>query len=145
MGNEKIVGGIMYIKEFMSTIYVGDRYVKGIVIDSIEKEVKIKISEISRKRSEDGKWNYYNDENIENGYLVFTEVSYFSMQPPGLIPDDELYHWEIKELQNGIIEIDLYMGSYEGNEMGEREVIAKIRAKGACLEDPQDPSNRSYD
>lgn len=136
----------MKIEEFLKSVYVGDRFVKEIVLDSYKNEVKIKINLISRIREhKNHEWGFCNDENIEDGYIVFTEVSHFSMQPLGLIPNDELYHWEIKESENGVSEIDFYMGSYNDREKGQEEVILKIIAVGVCLEDPQDPQNRIYD
>lgn len=132
----------MEISDFLNTIYVGDRFVKGIVIDSSKKEVKIKLDSISRIRPQKNhEWGFCNDEDIEDGYIVFTDVVYFSMEPLGLIPNDELYHWEVKAAENGFSEIDIYMGSYNSVDKGQEEVILKLLAKGVCLEDPQDPSN----
>ncbi|HAJ5116044.1 TPA: hypothetical protein HLY95_16830 [Escherichia coli] len=33
-------------------------------------------------------WNFYNNEDLENGYLVFTDVTFFNVIPNGSIPDD---------------------------------------------------------
>ncbi|HBB9152245.1 TPA: hypothetical protein JS360_004365 [Escherichia coli] len=33
-------------------------------------------------------WNFYNNEDLENGYLVFTDVTFFNIIPNGSIPDD---------------------------------------------------------
>jgi len=136
---------MMEIEEFLKTVYVGDRYVKEIVLDSYKKEVKIKINSISRIREhKNHEWGFCNDEDIEDGYIVFTGVSYFSMEPSGLIPNDELYYWQVKKVENDLSEIDLYMGSYNNFEKGQEEIIMKLTATGVCLEDPQDTSNRSY-
>ena len=135
----------MKVCDFLKTVYVGDRFVKEIILDSDKKEVKIKINSISRIRAaKNHEWGFCNDEDIEDGYLVFTEVSYFSMQPLGLIPNDEIYHWEVKEIENGLFEIELYMGAYYNFEKGQEEVILKLIATGACLESPKSPFERSY-
>lgn len=33
-------------------------------------------------------WNFYNNEDLENSYLVFTDVTFFNIIPNGSIPDD---------------------------------------------------------
>ena len=50
----------MNIEQFMKTVYLGDRFLKEIVIDSYNKEIKLKINLISRIRNSDGIWNNYN-------------------------------------------------------------------------------------
>ncbi|MBK1812653.1 hypothetical protein JHL18_18700 [Clostridium sp. YIM B02505] len=130
----------MNLEEFLKTIYVGDRFIKSIVIDSQKSELKIQINLISRIRSDDGLWNFYNDENIEDGLIVFTDVETFSFNPPGIIPNDELYDWEITKLTDdeSEYEIVLHMGSY--NRCGEcREVTLTLNTKGVYLEDPLNP------
>ncbi|WP_291581518.1 DUF6258 family protein [Clostridium sp. UBA6640] len=130
----------MNLEKFLETIYVGDRFVKSIIIDSQRKEIKIQINLISRIRSDDGMWNFYNDENIKDGLIVFTDVETFSFNPQGIIPNDELYDWKIRKMfeDESQYEIELYMGSY--NKYGEcQEVKLKLKAKGVYLEDPLNP------
>lgn len=130
----------MNLEKFLETIYVGDRFVKSIIIDSQRKEIKIQINLISRIRSDDGMWNFYNDENIKDGLIVFTDVETFSFNPQGIIPNDELYDWKIRKMleDESQYEIELYMGSY--NKYGEcKEVKLKLKAKGVYLEDPLNP------
>lgn len=134
----------MNIENFMKTVYLGDRYIKEIVLDSYKNELKIKINEISRIRSESGIWNYYNDENIEDGYLVFSEVDSFAMEPLGAIPNGELHDWEFKALEGDTYKITLFMGAYRQN--GEyNEVTINLTSRGLCLEDPQRPDERIYE
>lgn len=130
----------MNLEKFLETIYVGDRFVKSIIIDSQQKEIKIQINLISRIRSDDGMWNFYNDENIKDGLIVFTDVETFSFNPQGIIPNDELYEWKIRKMleDESQYEIELYMGSY--NKYGEcKEVKLKLKAKVVYLEDPLNP------
>lgn len=132
----------MNMIDFFKTIYVGDRYVKGFIINSSKKIVKIQVNLISRVRSEDGLWNFYNDENIFDGLIVFSDVEAISFDPPGFIPNDGINHLEIKEIvrENGedIYDIELYIGSYY--KLGEyHEVKVSIRAKRAYLENPLKP------
>ena len=76
----------MNIKDFLRTIYLGDRACKAILIDSWNGTIKIQVDCISRIRSET--WNYYNDENIEDGWIVFNGVQSCSFDPSGPIPND---------------------------------------------------------
>ena len=98
------------------------------------KEVKLKINEISRIRDSNGLWNYYNDENIVDGFIVFSNVETFYLEPKGIIPNDEICDWKIIELENGIFEVVFYIGSY--NSQGEyNEAVINLHAKEMCLED----------
>jgi len=140
----KKLGGRMSIEDFMKTVYLGDRFIKEIVLDSYKREMKIKINEISRIRSQSGLWDYYNDENIEDGYLVFTEVDNFSMEPLGSIPNGELHDWKFENLKENTYKVTLFMGAHRQN--GEyNEVIINLTSDGLCLEDPQKPSERIYE
>ncbi|EOO7897934.1 DUF6258 family protein, partial [Escherichia coli] len=33
-------------------------------------------------------WNFYDNEDLEDGYLVFSGVSFFNITPNGSIPND---------------------------------------------------------
>ena len=132
----------MNMIDFLKTIYVGDRYVKGFIIDSQQKVVKIQVDSISRVRSEDGLWNFYNDENIDDGLIVFSDVEAISFDPPGFIPNDGINYWDIKKIKReddqDVYDIELYIGSYY--KLGEyNEVKVCIRATRAYLEDPLRP------
>lgn len=74
--------------DFVDSIYLGDRGCLKIVLDGIKKEIWIQVDNISRIRSPDGKWNYYNDENIENGYIVFEDVYSIDWSGDKRIPND---------------------------------------------------------
>lgn len=63
----------MLATEFLRTIYMGDRAWKSITIDGWNNCVVIKVDEISRVRTESGNWEFYNDENIFDGLLVFSD------------------------------------------------------------------------
>ena len=69
--------------KFLKTIYLGDRGVTGISMDSVRKTVKIHIDCISRVRGEN--WNYYTDEDLENGAIVFTGCKKFFFDTNGIL------------------------------------------------------------
>ena len=127
--------------EFVKTIYLGDRYCLGILIDSINNLLKIQVNEISRIRDKSGIWNFYNDENIPNGYLVFFAIEQVQFLPNFVIPNDQI---EIKECQKIVASDDKYifkvvMLSVDENGITtEMEVL--IKAKGLYLLNPLKPN-----
>lgn len=129
----------MKIKEFINTIYLGDRWLNGIIIDSANSKLKLQVNLISRIRNESGNWNYYNDENIENGLLVFTDVESFEMLPPGIIPNDEICNYEVKEIRDNVSEVIFHIGSYDKSN-NYTEVALKLVAGGIHLENPKQPN-----
>lgn len=69
-------------------IYLGDRAIKKIEFDLWEKEIRIQVNLISRLAYGTTEWNFYNNEDLEDGYFVFYDVDYFNITPEGSIPDD---------------------------------------------------------
>ncbi|MCU6177111.1 DUF6258 family protein [Citrobacter cronae] len=69
-------------------IYLGDRAIKKIEFDLWEKEIRIQVNLISRLAYGTTEWNFYNNEDLEDGYFVFSDVDYFNITPEGSIPDD---------------------------------------------------------
>jgi len=76
------------VERFLQTIYFGDRGCQGYSLDSSGNKFKIYVDEISRIRSESGNWEYYNDENIERGAIVFSGVIAVHLSNGGYIPND---------------------------------------------------------
>lgn len=131
----------MKIKDFIKTIYLGDRWLKSIIIDSVNCNVKLHVNLISRIRNEDGAWNYYNDENIEDGYIVFTDVESLEMSPQGVIPNDEICNYEVNIINDSVSEVIFYVGSYDKN-YNYTEVKLRLLAGGIYLEDPKHPNKK---
>lgn len=69
-------------------IYLGDRAIKKIEFELWEKEIRIQIDLISRLAYGTTEWNFYNNEDLEDGYFVFFDVDCFSITPEGSILDD---------------------------------------------------------
>ena len=84
--------------KFISTIYLGDRGITGIYIDSEHMSVKIQVDVISRIRSADGNWNFYTDEDIPNGKIVFNGCKRFILDSQGIIPNDFIDISEISKV-----------------------------------------------
>lgn len=91
----------MLATEFLRTIYLGDRACKSITIDGWNNRVVIKVDEISRVRSESGNWDFYNDENIVDGSLVFSDVRSVLFDPSGPIPNDYIGSFIAEPLPDG--------------------------------------------
>ncbi|AXR68386.1 DUF6258 family protein [Leptospira mayottensis] len=132
----------MELEDFIKTIYLGDRACKKIILDSWAQEVKIQITCISRVRSE--QWNYYTDEDIEDGYLVFEKVKNINFEPPGLIPNDFINDVTVEKLEEGyynvIINISAGYGEGEGI-----DIDVCIITKSVAIEDPEQPNIRIRD
>lgn len=88
-------------------IYLGDRTVKDITLSGWDKIVRIKIDCISRLKRGTEKWGFYDEEDLEDGYLVFSSVSNFQIIPPGAIPDDYIvdYSFEKTDSNESIFKI----------------------------------------
>lgn len=121
----------MEIKEFLDTVYLGDRGFMGILIDGWNSEVKIQVTCISRVRGD--KWNFYDAEDLQNGFLVFEGVKSVVFSPGGLIPNDlineiivESYS-EDPEFARISISVDSVDGSGCHSEVG-IEIVAKSLA-----------------
>lgn len=121
----------MESKEFLDTIYLGDRACVSIFIDSVKDEVKIGVDEISRVRSD--KWNYYTDEDLEGGFIVFARVKSIYFDPPGFIPNDMIGKFDVIEGDNGDFIFTIEIASFIS--LGKYEIVSVIiHAQQVCLE-----------
>ncbi len=128
----------MLPSELAKTIYLGDRAFKSLTIDGSESRIVIQIDEISRVRDPSGKWNYYNDENIVDGLLVFSEVRSILFEPTGPIPNDYIDYLEAELLPDGFYRFRVSAGSV--NELSQStDVLITMDAKRFHLEDPTKP------
>jgi hypothetical protein len=80
----------MNVKSFLQTLYVGDRGCKSITFDGWNKSVRVQVDTISRIRSASGAWNYYTEEDIDDGLIVFTDVAACELSNHGQLPNDQL-------------------------------------------------------
>ncbi len=128
----------MDAKDFVSTIYLGDRACKGIEIDTWAAEVSVQVDVISRVRSADGNWNFYTDEDVENGRLVFTNVKKIFLDQNGYLPNDLINSLEAIDQKDGTYCFLLSVCSVMDEPQGQEAVI-KIIAEGIALRDPLKP------
>ena len=109
--------------KFLKTIYLGDRGVTGISMDSVRKTVKIHIDCISRVRGEN--WNYYTDEDLENGAIVFTGCKKFFFDTNGILPSDFIEIESVEQTADNEYSIVFDVSSYSFDE--KRLVPAKLK------------------
>jgi hypothetical protein len=128
----------MQIRELIKTIYLGDRYCKKIIIDSDQNKILIQIDNISRIRSKSGEWNFYTDEDIIDGYIVFNNVKSISFYPSGFIPNDLINIFEIKKRSDDNFNFFLSIDSVDKNG-NHTDVELNIISEGFHLEDPKKP------
>jgi hypothetical protein len=124
---------------FLHSVYFGDRACKSIYIDCWKREVHIEIDQISRIRDPTGRWNFYADEDIVDGRLVFTSVKSVRFDPGGPIPND--YINEVSALPSatgdGAWVFKIFIDS-TGTD-GTVEVLMEVIAADVHLEDPKHP------
>jgi hypothetical protein len=128
----------MLATEFLKTIYLGDRACKSITIDGWWKRVVIQVDEISRIRSASGQWDYYNEENIIDGSLVFVEARSIQFHPVGPIPNDHINYLEAELIEGDYYRFRLSVGSVDSSSQS-TEVVVIIEAKSMHLENPGTP------
>jgi hypothetical protein len=131
----------MRIDEFLKTVYLGDRACKSLTIDGWNSEVKVQVTCISRVRSKN--WNYYDAEDLINGYLVFEGVNRVDFEPVGPLPNDLINdirvekRSDIQDLECVILSIDSV--DAEGHRV---EVLVRLFAKEMALEAEGKPGER---
>ena len=128
----------MFAREFLRTIYLGDRACKSITIDGWNHRVAIKVDEISRIRREPGNWDFNNDENIVDGLLVFSDVRSILFDPAGPIPNDYIIGLNAEPLPEGHYRF-LFSAASVDQSATSTEVSVTIEAKHLHLEDPSRP------
>lgn len=129
--------------EFTRTIYLGDRACKAICVDGWNRRILIRVDVISRIRSADGTWNFYSEEDITDGCLVFVDATSFRLSPSGPMPDGFINAISVtKSTRAGrlepVYEFALYVDSVA--ESGQAtEVLIEIEAADLYLQDPTTP------
>jgi len=128
----------MLPSQFLKTIYLGDRACKSLLIDGWNKRIAIQVDEISRIRSLSGKWDYYNEENITDGLLVFSDIRSVLFDPAGPIPNDYIADLSVEALVDDYHRFRFVVASADEFSQS-TEVVVTIDAKHLHLEDPLRP------
>lgn len=121
------------IKKLFGSIYLGDRFCEDIVIKN--DKILIQINCISRLEEGTETWNYYSEEDVEHGYLVFDEVIDFSSSSE-LPINDEIYDIEIVEKMKEVYSFIVY-GCNMSVDAVSTDIVFRIRAKKFYIFDPK--------
>ena len=125
---------------FLKTIYLGDRALKEIVVDCWNSEVKLQVDCISRVRGSE--WNYYDKEDLTDGYIVFTGVTRFSIDPHGIIPNDLIGNITVESMgDGGKFKVSISVAAVDGAGAF-TEAHISICANAVALEDSLHPGVR---
>lgn len=126
--------------EFIRSIYLGDRACKAVLVDTWRRRIAIQINVISRIRPGDEAWNFYTDEDITDGLLVFSGVRSLVFDPPGPIPNDLINDLVVRQSSGNpsLYVFELSIGSVD-EQANSTEVTLSIEAGGIHLEDPLRP------
>jgi hypothetical protein len=131
----------MKIADFLKTVYLGDRGCKAITVDGWNSEVKVQVSCISRVRS--ANWDFYDAEDLPDGFLVFEGVSSIELEPSGPIPNDLINDIRVEkclpsdDFECVVLSVDSV------NAEGDRvEVLIRMVAKSMALEAKDEPDRR---
>lgn len=139
-------------EEFVKTIYLGDRACKTIIIDGWNRHISLQIDTISRIRDSSGNWNFYTEEDIENGFIVFDSVSSFTLNPQGDLPNDWIDIIRVEKASSKNLEtpneskykFTISLGSVKKSGTA-KEIIMEITASSIYLEDPNHPGIKIVD
>lgn len=123
----------MDVVNFLKAIYVGDRALKSFLIDGWNSRAKAEITCISRVLS--GEWNYYDKEDLVDGYLVFDGVTSVVFEPSGFMPNDLINEIYAEPLERGMSGYLIIINVGSVNSSGDcTEVEIKIHANSVSLE-----------
>lgn len=117
------------LKEFINSIYLGDRYCERVEINA--DKIIIQINLISRIEEGNIEWNYYSQEDIEHGCFVFDNVVEYS-QSSELPFNDEIYEIQVTGKENDIYSFIIY-GCSVSNEAVSTDIELHIRAKALYI------------
>jgi hypothetical protein len=129
-------------EDFIKTIYLGDRACKALLIESWNKRVAVQIDVISRLKANTDSWDFYTDEDIKDGWLVFSGVRAIQFVPSGPLPNDYVNDFSVTRLERSqgqtLYAFELSIGSVGEEGIG-TEVLVTIEADDVHLEDPTRP------
>ncbi len=122
--------------EFSKTIYLGDRFVEGFHYDAQNRVVKIQVDCISRVRG--NSWNYYTDEDIQHGILIFNKVNCLILEPEGFDPNDWIEVLHVQQISAELFKVNISMGLVNSAGLA-TEMLASIECEELFLADPREP------
>lgn len=122
-------------RDFIRTLYLGDRACKAIIINGWKSNVRVQVNCISRVRSASGTWDYYVDEDIAEGFLVFSEVQACELNNGGHLPNDSINSLEVVEEVDDASTIEMSIDAVDKDGY-HHETYLRVTCKTVYLEDP---------
>lgn len=122
-------------RDFIRTLYLGDRACKAIIIDGWDSSVRVQVNCISRVRSASGTWDYYVDEDIVEGFLVFSGVQACELCNAGHLPNDSINDLQVVEEIADLSTIEMSIDSVD-DDGSHHETHLRVTCKSIHLEDP---------
>lgn len=116
-------------------LYLDERTLKALEIDSRNLIVRIKIDTISRISKARSQWGFCEEENIKKGALVFSDVCYLEVSPAGIIPGDYIIDYDLVQNQNGVEFSITTIGQPNSVYKGDQESRVTIKCGDCWLED----------
>jgi hypothetical protein len=130
-------------QEFLKTLYLGDRVCKRLIFDGWDDRVLIQVNVISRIRSDSGLWDFYSQEDIPDGLIVFSGVKSYQWNSKGCLPNDYVeieVSSETETLESDLYQFNIYLGRMEKTGIVDTELL--VEAQAIHLEDPRSPNKK---
>ena len=135
--------------EFVKTLYFGDGYCTGFIVNQQKKRIEIHTNGIIRLRGKECEKKFQFNEFIDNGIVIIASVEKIIEDKSGLVFNDEIYNISVNELENSIYEFLIegthvyqdesmpgyYHGRYE-------QLEYKVLAREIYLIDPKQPDKK---
>lgn len=130
----------MKATEFIKTIYLGDCFSKKVFYNERQKTFEIQMNNISRIRDASGFWNFYTDEDIENGIIVLSNVKRIIDDENGLVPMEDI-SLSAEFTGEGDVEFNI-KGCFVDEKILPHDVTIKVIAETVYLVDPTKPNEK---
>lgn len=121
------------ISNFLNSLYLGDRYCEKVEIT--DKKIIFQINCISRVKPGTTTWNYYTDEDIEHGCLVFDEIKECNSKSE-LIINEDIYEISVLDKCDDIYTF-LIQGSNFSDNLISTDIEMTIQAKKFYIYNPK--------
>lgn len=119
--------------QFIKTIYLGDRLCLAVNVEGTKKRVLLKVDCISRVRGES--WNYYDGEDVQEGFLVFENVASCNLNLAGQLPNDWIEPVSVKKMvdESPMWEFVFSLGVVDSKGMSS-EIFLAVLAEDIAIE-----------
>jgi len=130
----------MRVSDFVRTLNLGDRGCRSITSDGYNATVSWHVDCVSRVRGDSGSWEYYTNEDIDDGVLVFGSVTYIELRNAGFVPNDMINAINVVGEGNGLATVNVSIDSVDGVWHITTKWFCGSYAPAYTLRIPRDPS-----